>query len=49
MKQDKHLIKFHRYESVRDEDADFVAYQQRCGDGSWQTVSTWIIPRRECR
>jgi hypothetical protein len=49
MKQAKRSIKCHRYEVVHDEDADFVAYQQNCGDGFWQTVSTWMIPRTECR
>jgi len=49
MRQARHLSKFHRYEFVRDEDADFVAYQQKCGDGFWQAVSTWMIPRTECR
>ena len=46
MKQTKHLIKSHRYELVHGEDADFIAYQRRFGDGRWQTVSTWMIPRR---
>jgi hypothetical protein len=46
MKQTKHSIKSHRYELVHGEDADFIAYQRRFGDGLWQTVSTWMIPRR---
>ena len=46
MKQTKHSIKSHRYELVHGEDADFIAYQRRFGDGRWQTVSTWMIPRR---
>jgi len=46
MKQTKHSIKSHRYELVHGEDADFIAYQRRSGDGLWQTVSTWMIPRR---
>ena len=46
MKQTKHSIKSHRYELVHGEDADFIAYQRRLGDGRWQTVSTWMIPRR---
>ncbi len=46
MKQTKHSIKSHRYELVHSEDADFIAYQWRFGDGRWQTVSTWMIPRR---
>ena len=49
MKQTKHSIKSHRYELVHGEDADFIAYQRKFGDGLWQTVSTWMIPRRECR
>jgi hypothetical protein len=49
MKQTKHSIKSHRYELVRGEDADFIAYQRKFGDGIWQTVSTWMIPRMEYR
>ena len=48
MKQIKHSIKSHRYELVHGEDADFIAYQRKFGDGLWQTVSTWMIPRTEC-
>jgi hypothetical protein len=48
MKQTKHSIS-HRYELVHGEDADFVAYQRKCGAGPWQTVSTWMIPATECR
>ena len=47
MKQTKHSIKSHRYELVRGEDAYFIAYQRNFGDGLWQTVSTWMIPRTE--
>jgi hypothetical protein len=49
MKQTKHSIKSHRYELVHAEDADFIAYQRKFGDGRWQTVSTWMIPRTEYR
>jgi len=49
MKQFKHSIKSHRYELVHGEDADFIAYQRKFGDGLWQTVSTWMIPRTEYR
>jgi hypothetical protein len=49
MKQVKHSIKSHRYELVHGEDADLIAYQRNFGDGIWQTVSTWMIPRREYR
>ena len=47
MKQTKPSIKSHRYKLVHGEDADFVAYQRKSGDGLWQTVSTWMIPRTE--
>jgi hypothetical protein len=36
--------KYHRYELVHGDDADFVAYQRRRSDGVWQTFSTWMIP-----
>lgn len=49
MKQIKHSIESHRYEFVHGADADFIAYQRKFGDGLWQTVSTWMIPRTECR
>jgi hypothetical protein len=49
MKQIKHSIKSHRYEFVHGEDANFIAYQRKFGDGLWQTVSTWMIPRTEYR
>ena len=49
MKQIKHSIRSHRYELVHGEEADFIAYQRKFGDGVWQTVSTWMIPRSECR
>jgi hypothetical protein len=49
IKQTKHSIKSHRYELVYGEDADAVAHQRWFGDGLWQTVSTWMIPRTECR
>jgi hypothetical protein len=49
MRQTKHAIKSHRYEFLHDEDADFITYQQKCGDGFWQAVSTWMIPRTECQ
>jgi hypothetical protein len=49
MKQSKHSIKSHRYELVHGEDADFVAYQRKFGDGRWRTVSTWMIPRAAVR
>jgi hypothetical protein len=49
MKQIKHSTKSHRYELVHGEEADFIAYQRKFGDGLWQTVSTWMVPRSECR
>jgi hypothetical protein len=49
MRQAKHSIKSHRYELVHGEDADFIAYRRKFGDGLWQTVSTWMIPRTEYR
>jgi hypothetical protein len=49
MKQTKRSIKSHRYELVHGEDADFIAYQRKFGDGRWQTVSTWMIPSTEYR
>jgi hypothetical protein len=49
MKQIKHSIQSHRYELVHGEDADFIAYQRKFGDGVWQTVSTWMILRTEYR
>ena len=49
IKQIKHSIKSHRYELVHGEDADFIAYQRMFGDGRWQTVSSWMIPRTEYR
>ena len=49
MKRIKHSIESHRYELVRSEDADFIAYQWKSGDDLWQTVSTWMIPRTEHR
>ena len=47
--QIKYSIDSYRYELVHGEDADFIAYQRKFGDGLWQTVSTWMIPRTEYR
>ena len=49
MKHAKHSNESHRYELVHREDVDFIAYRRKFGDGLWQTVSTWMIPRREYR
>jgi len=49
MKQIKHSITSHRYELVHSEDADFIAYERKFGEGHWRTVSTWMIRRTECR
>ena len=38
----------HRYELVRDDGSDFIAYQRRHDDGAWQTVAKWMIPRAAC-
>jgi hypothetical protein len=40
--------KNHRYELVRDDGTDFVAYQRRGDDGLWQTVATLMVPRAAC-
>jgi hypothetical protein len=37
-------IKAYRYELMHGDDADFIAYRRRSGDGVWQTVSVWMIP-----
>lgn len=42
-------IKSYRYELTHSDDADFIAYQHKSGDGVWQTVSVWMIPRPESR
>jgi hypothetical protein len=34
-----------RYQLVNNDGADFVAYQRKSGDGAWQTVSLWMIPK----
>ena len=44
VKQIEQSIEFRRYEVVHGEDADFVAYQRKCADDLWQTVSIWMIP-----
>jgi hypothetical protein len=38
-------IKSYRYQPMHGDDADFMAYQRRLGDGVWQTVSVWMIPQ----
>jgi hypothetical protein len=42
------MTKYYRYELMHGEDADFIAYQRHLDDGSWQTFSTWMIPRAAC-
>jgi hypothetical protein len=37
--------KRYRYEFVQGDDADFIAYQRKSGDGAWQVVSVWMIPQ----
>lgn len=41
-------IKSYRYQLVRNDGADFVAYQRSSGAGAWQTVSVWMIPTAVC-
>lgn len=38
----------YRYEFVRGDDADFIAYQRLRRDGVWQTFSTWMVPPSTC-
>lgn len=47
-RQTQQSMKRHRYELVHDADADFVAYQRNLGNGVWQTLSTWMVPRSPC-
>jgi hypothetical protein len=42
------LSKQHRHELVHGDDADFVAYQRQLGNGTWQTLSTWMVPHAAC-
>ncbi|WP_275196790.1 hypothetical protein [Bradyrhizobium sp. CSA207] len=37
-------IEHYRYEMQHSDDASFVAYQRRSGDGLWYTISLWMIP-----
>jgi hypothetical protein len=37
-----------RYELVHGDDAEFITYQRQLGDGSWQTLSRWMIPGTDC-
>ena len=41
--------KRHRYELVRGDDADFIAYQRESSDGTSQVVSVWMIPQTSFR
>jgi len=41
-------IKSYRYETVHNDDGDFIAYQRSSGGGVWQTVSVWMIPQTAC-
>ena len=38
-----------RYELLHSDDADFVAYQHKASNGSWQTLSVWMIPQSAAR
>ena len=40
--------KSYRYELVHCYDADFVAYQRKLDEDTWQTVSVWMIPQARC-
>jgi hypothetical protein len=42
-------IKSYRYELMHGDDADFIAYERRSGDGVWRTVSVWMIPQTAFR
>ena len=46
-KQTEAFTKYHRYELVHGDDADFIAYQRHRGDGVWKTFSTWMIPHAD--
>lgn len=39
----------YRYEVQHSDEADFIAYQRKSGDGLWQTVSMWMIPQQAGR
>jgi hypothetical protein len=38
-------IEPYRYELLHNDDGDFVAYQRKSRDGSWRTLSMWLIPQ----
>jgi hypothetical protein len=37
----------YRHQIIHDDDADLIAYQLRLNDGTWQTLSQWMIPSTE--
>ena len=39
-------INSYRHKLMRNNGADFVAYQRNSANGAWQTVSIWIIPQQ---
>jgi hypothetical protein len=39
------FTKHHRYELVHSDHAAFIVYQCHLGDGIWQTLAMWMIPR----
>ena len=45
-KHTRDFTKYHRYELVHGDDADFIAYQRHLGDGVWQTLSNMDDPAR---
>jgi hypothetical protein len=38
-------IESYRYEIQHSHDADFVAYQRKSSNGTWRTISRWMIPQ----
>ena len=47
MTKPKETTRYHRYELVHGDEADFIAYQRQLGDAVWRTFSTWMIPRTD--
>jgi hypothetical protein len=38
-------IESYRYEILYSDDTDFVAYQRKSSNGTWRTISRWMIPQ----
>jgi hypothetical protein len=49
MKQTRHRWSLIAMNSCNGEDADFIAYRRKFGDGLWHTVSMWMIPPTQVR